>query len=162
MERKERRTTKKPLKKVEKKKEKNTSKFKISYKVLKKPSNFTLVFGILYIMLIILSIIGRVSTLEYTSTTEVTFAVVLKEFVVPFITAALFIVTSIMYKKKPVYGVALELGIGFSMVANVFVSVFTVGFDIIALLLTLIIPVIVIVHSILTLKKLKQTEKEAK
>lgn len=134
---------------------------KISFKILKKPGNFTLVFAILYIMLIVLGVIGRVSTLRYTSTTEVTFGAVIGEFLMPIIVAALLVVTTIVYYKNKVYGAALEIAIGFSMVVDVLISVITSGFDFLALLLTLIIPSILIVHSIITFKNIKKENKKS-
>ncbi len=134
---------------------------KASLRVLKNPANFTLVFAVTYIMLIILSIIGRISTLEYISTTEVTFGALISEFTMPFIVAALLGVTTIVYYKNKVYGAALELGVGMSMVANVLISVVMVGFDFFALLLTLVIPCILIIHASLTLKSIKKEKKKS-
>jgi Na+/H+ antiporter NhaC len=136
------------------------AKRKTSFKVLKKPENFTLVFAVLYIMLIIMSLIGRVSTLKYTSTTEVTFGTVLGEFTMPFIVVALLIVTTVVYYKNKVYGATLEIAVGLSMVMDILVSVFSSGFDILALLLTLVLPCILIIHSIITLMNIKKENKK--
>ena len=141
-------------------KSKDKSKRRVSFKVLKNPANFTLVFTVAYIMLIILSVISRVSTLKYTSTTDVTFGAVMGEFILPIIVCALLVVTTLIYNKKKVYGAALEIATGFSMVADVFVSVFTAGFDILALLLTLVIPSILIIHAVITIKSIKNENKK--
>ncbi|MBR6688910.1 MAG: hypothetical protein IKL68_02715 [Clostridia bacterium] len=146
---------------VKKQQELKQNNRKLNFKVLKKPGNFTLVFATAYIMLIILSVIGRISTLKYTSTTEVTFGAVIGEFLMPIIVAALLIVTTIIYYKNRVYGAALEMSVGLSMVVDVLISVFTSGFDFLALLLTLIIPSTLIVHSIITLKAIKKEKKKS-
>ncbi len=151
----------KDVKRATRKINKKDTKKKVSFKVLKNPANFTLFFAVIYIMLIILSIIGRISTLEYTSTTEVTFGTLISEFAMSFIVAALLGVTTIVYYKNKVYGAALELGVGMSMVADVIISVIMVGFDITALLLTLVIPCILIIHSIYTLKGVKKEKKKS-
>lgn len=157
--------TKRRERKVEVNKEKNKLNNKarrtLSFKVLKKPSNFTLVFTMAYIMLIILSIISRVSTLKYTSTTDVTFGTVMGEFILPIIVCALLVVTTMLYNKSKVYGAALEIAVGFSLVADVLVSVFTAGFDVVALLLTLVIPSILIIHSMLVIKSIKKEKKKS-
>ncbi len=134
---------------------------KVSFKVLKKPSNFTLVFTMAYIMLIILSVISRISTLKYTSTTDVTFGAVMGEFILPIIVCALLVVTTMLYNKSKVYGAALELAVGFSLVADVLVSVFTAGFDIVALLLTLVIPSILIIHALIIIMSIKKSKKKS-
>lgn len=157
--------TKRRERKVEVNKEKNKlnnkARRKVSFKVLKKPSNFTLVFTMAYIMLIILSIVSRVSTLKYTSTTDVTFGAVMGEFILPIIVCALLVVTTMLYNKSKVYGAALEIAVGFSLVADVLVSVFTAGFDVVALLLTLVIPSILIIHSMLVIKSIKKEKKKS-
>ena len=140
---------------------KKDNKKKVSLKVLKNPANFTLVFTVIYVMLIILSIIGRISTLEYTSTTEVTFSALISEFAMPFIVAALLGVTTIVYYRNKVYGAALELGVGMSMIADVIISVVIVGFDFMALLLTLIIPCALMIHAVVTLKGVKKEKKKS-
>ena len=112
-------------------------------------------------MLIILSIIGRISTLEYTSTTEVTFSALIGEFAMPFIVAALLGVTTVVYYRNKIYGAALELGVGMSMVADVIISVILVGFDFISLLLTLLIPCVLMIHAIITLRNVKKENKKS-
>ena len=92
----------KDIKRTTRKINKKDTKKKVSFKVLKNPANFTLVFAVLYIMLIILSIIGRISTLEYTSTTEVTFSALIGEFAMPFIVAALLGVTTVVYYRNKI------------------------------------------------------------
>ena len=159
--RKERRISKptiESVKKVGKSKKNNKS---LSFKVLRKPGNFTLIFALAYIMLIIMGVIGRISTLEYTSTTEVTFGAVIGEFTMPLVLASLLVVTAIVYYKNKVYGAALEISAGLSMVVDVLISVVTTGFDITALLLTLIIPSILIIHSIITFKTIKKENKKS-
>ncbi len=151
-------TTSEAEKKVTKDKKNNS---RLSFKVLRKPGNFTLIFALTYIMLIIMGVIGRISTLEHTSTTEVTFGAVMGEFTMPLVLAALLVVTAIVYYKNKVYGAALEISAGLSMIVDVLISVVTTGFDIMALLLTLIIPSILIIHSILTFKIIKKENKKS-
>ncbi|MBR6613616.1 MAG: hypothetical protein IKK84_02490 [Clostridia bacterium] len=151
----------KDIKRTTRKINKKDTKKKVSFKVLKNPANFTLVFAVLYIMLIILSIIGRISTLEYTSTTEVTFSALIGEFAMPFIVAALLGVTTVVYYRNKIYGAALELGVGMSMVADVIISVILVGFDFISLLLTLLIPCVLMIHAIITLRNVKKENKKS-
>ena len=151
----------KDIKRATRKINKKDTKKKVSFKVLKNPANFTLVFAVLYIMLIILSIIGRISTLEYTSTTEVTFSALIGEFAMPFIVAALLGVTTVVYYRNKIYGAALELGVGMSMVADVIISVILVGFDFISLLLTLLIPCVLMIHAIITLRNVKKENKKS-
>ena len=139
---------------------KDKSKKRVSMKVLKKPGNFTLVFTIAYIMLIILSVISRISTLKFTSTTDVTFGAVMGEFILPIIAASLLVVTTLLYNKSRVYGAALEIAVGFALVADVLVSVFTAGFDMLALSLTLIIPSILIIHALIVITSIKKGKKK--
>jgi uncharacterized protein (DUF697 family) len=79
----------------------------------------------------------------------------------PLVLASLLVVTAIVYYKNKVYGAALEISAGLSMVVDVLISVVTTGFDITALLLTLIIPSILIIHSIITFKTIKKENKKS-
>ena len=123
---------------------------------VKRPKNIVIIFTVIYFFMVIISVIGRVSTLNKISTTDVNFIGVAKEFWFSIVVIILLVITIIAYNKKGIYGVSLEFAIGLSMLANVLVSVITVGFNIVALLGTLILPSILIAHSILTLKSINK------
>ena len=129
---------------------------KINAKEKKISCNTVIVFTLIYILMVVISVIERVTTLKDLSTTDITFIAVLKEFWFPFAMIALLIVTIFSYIKREIYGVAMELAVAFSMLANVIISVVVVGFDIGALIGTLILPFILVIHSVFVIVKLKR------
>ena len=140
---------------------KKESKKKLDFKVLRKPENFVLIFTLLYIMLLIVGIIERVSVLEHTSTTGVGLLVILKEFGYSFVITILLMISYMLYLKNKMYGVVLEAAVAFSMLIDIVISVAVVGFDFIALIAALVLPMILMIHAVLTISKMKKKTKKS-
>ena len=125
-------------------------------KSIKRPYNTVMLFAIIYTLMVIISMIERISILKNISTTNISFVVVTKEFCFPIVVIILLFITSIVYRKKLIYGVAIEMAVGSSMILNIITSVILVGFELGALIGTLIIPLIILAHAIIMLMQIKK------
>ena len=121
--------------------------------------NVVLVLGIVYALISLLAVISYVSKMNTISTTHVTIESVLSAVWWQILMIALFAITYIMYTKKTVFGILLEVVMGMAMLVYIVISVVTMGIDILALMIELVYPLILVFHGLLELKKLNKKVK---
>ena len=125
-----------------------------------KSRNVLLVLGIIYTLITILAIITYVSKMNNISTTPVTFGSVLGSAWWQLLMIVLFILTYVLYSKKPLLGTLLEVVMGMAMLVYIIISVATMGIDILALLIELIYPLILVFHGLSEFKKINRKSKK--
>lgn len=127
-----------------------------------KSKNILLILGIIYTLLTILAVTSYVSNTNNISTTPVTLISVLGSIWWQLLMIVMFAITYILYTKKPLLGMLVEIALGVSMLINVIISVVVMGLDLLALTIELIYPVVLITHGLLELLKFKQKSKKNK
>lgn len=125
-----------------------------------KSKNILLILGIIYTLLTILAVTSYVSNTNNISTTPVTFISVIGSIWWQLLMIIMFVVTYILYTKKPFLGMLVEIALGVSMLINVIISVAVMGLDLLALTIELIYPVVLITHGFLEFMKLRQKNKK--
>lgn len=121
--------------------------------------NILLVLGIIYTMITILAVVSYTSRMNSISTTPVTFGSVLGAIWWQLLMIVLFVVTYILYNKKILFGVLLEIIMGLAMLIYIVVSVVVVGPNLLAILIELIYPLILVFHGLTQLKTLNNKKK---
>ena len=128
-----------------------------------KAPNIILVLGLVYTLITILAVISYVSRVGEISTTAVTFRTIFNAVWWQILMIILFATCYILYKKKTLLGVLLEIVMAMAMLVYIVISVATMGINFLALLIGLIYPLILSMHGLLELKKLnKQSKKKRK
>ena len=134
-------------------------------KILKKSKlknkSIILILGTIYTLISILAVISYVSAMNTISTTPVTLSSIFSAVWWQLLMIILFGVVFILYSKKQILGILLEIIMGISMLVYMLISIWMMGINILALLVELIYPVILTVHGTLELKKLSKTKKSA-
>jgi len=121
--------------------------------------NILLVLGIIYTMITILAVVSYTSRMNSISTTPVTFGSVLGAIWWQLLMIVLFVVTYVLYNKKILFGVLLEIIMGLAMLIYIVVSVVVVGPNLLAILIELIYPLILVFHGLTQLKTLNNKKK---
>ena len=121
--------------------------------------NILLILGIIYTLITILALVSYVSKINSMSTTPITIGSVIEDISWQLIMIALFAITYIVYAKKPVLGVLLEIIMGMAMLVYIVISVAIMGINFLALLIELIYPLILISHGLIEFKKLNKKKK---
>lgn len=121
--------------------------------------NILLVLGIVYTMITILAVMSYTSRMNSISTTPVTFGSVLGAIWWQLLMIVLFVVTYVLYNKKILFGVLLEIIMGLAMLIYIVVSVVVVGPNLLAILIELIYPLILVFHGLTQLKTLNNKKK---
>ncbi len=125
-----------------------------------KAQNVILLLGLIYILITILAVISYVSRVGEISTTAVTFGTVMNAVWWQILMIILFATCYILYKKKALFGVLLEIIMAMAMLVYIVISVATMGINFLALLIELIYPLILSTHGLLELKKLNRQSKK--
>lgn len=121
--------------------------------------NILLILGIIYTLITILALVSYVSKINSMSTTAITIGSVIEDISWQLIMIVLFAITYIVYAKKPVLGVLLEIIMGMAMLVYIVISVAIMGINFLALLIELIYPLILISHGLVEFKKLNKKKK---
>ena len=121
--------------------------------------NILLILGIIYTLITIVALVSYVSKINSMSTTPITIGSVIEDISWQLIMIALFAITYIVYAKKPVLGVLLEIIMGMAMLVYIVISVAIMGINFLALLIELIYPLILISHGLIEFKKLNKKKK---
>ena len=128
-----------------------------------KAQNIILVLGVIYTLITILAVVSYVSKMNSISTTAVTLSTVVGAVWWQVLMIVLFGTCYILYKKKVLFGILLEIIMAMSMLVYIVISVATMGIDLLALLVELIYPLILACHGLLGLKSLNsKTRKKRK
>lgn len=128
-----------------KRKGKNQSKFK--------NTNIILILGLIYVLITVLAIISYASQMNNMSTTVVTFGTIIGAVWWQILMIGLFVITYILYNKKTILGILLEIIMGIAMLIYIIISVAIMGIDFLALLIELVYPLILTFHGLTELKK---------
>ena len=128
-----------------------------------KTPNIILILGLVYTLITILAIISYVSRIKEISTTVVTFGTVIGDVWWQILMIVLFAICYILYKRRHLFGILLEIIMAMSMLVYIVISVATMGINFIALLIELIYPLVLAFHGLMELKKInKQKSKKRK
>ena len=125
-----------------------------------KKANIILILGVVYTLITILAIISYVSDMNTISTTNIGFMGVIKAIWWQLLMIALFAITYMLYNKKELLGVLLEIIMGLSMLVYIVISVAMMGANLLAILIELIYPLLLIGHGLLVLINLNKTKKK--
>lgn len=121
-----------------------------------------LILGVIYTLISILAVITYVSKMNTVSTTPVTIGSVLGAVWWQILMIILFAVTYIVYNKKDILGILLEIVMGMAMLVYIVISVATMGIDVFAIIVELIYPLILVTHGLICLKKLNKKTRRKK
>ena len=128
-----------------------------------KSKNVIAVLGLIYTLITILAIISYVSRIKDISTTVVTFGTVIGDVWWQILMIVLFAVCYILYNRRALLGVLLEIIMAMAMLVYIVISVATMGINFLALLIELIYPLVLTLHGLMELKRInKQTKKKEK
>ena len=112
-----------------------------------------LILGLIYALITILAITSYVSNMNSISTTSVTVGTVLGAVWWQILMIILFAVCYILYNRKILFGILLEIIMAMSMLVYIVVSVATMGINFFALIIELIYPLILTFHGLSELKR---------
>ena len=124
-----------------------------------KAQSVILVLGLIYTLITILAVISYVSRIKEISTTVVTLGTVMGAVWWQILMIVLFAICYVLYKRRPLFGILLEIIMAMSMLVYIVISVATMGINFLALLIELIYPLVLAFHGLIELKK---TNKQAK
>lgn len=119
-----------------------------------KSKNILLILGLIYTLISILAVISYISNMSTISTTPITFNNVLGAVWWQLLMITLFVITYVLYTKKPILATLLEVVMGMAMLVYIVISVATMGVDIFALFVELVYPLVLIFHGLTEFKKL--------
>lgn len=125
-----------------------------------KPQNIILVLGLVYTLITILAVTSYVSRMKEISTTVVTFGTVMGAVWWQILMIVLFMICYILYNRRKLLGILLEIIMSMSMLVYIVISVATMGINFIALLIELIYPLVLALHGLNELKKLNKQAKK--
>ena len=127
-----------------------------------KSRNILLILGLVYTLITILAVISYVSKTNSMSTTAVTFGNVLSAVWWQILMIVLFAIAYVLYSKKPIFGMLLEMMIGIAMLVYIVISVAMMGIDFLALVIELVYPLILVLHGLTEFKKLSKKKNTKK
>jgi len=127
-----------------------------------KSRNILLILGLAYTLITILAVISYVSKTNSMSTTAVTFGNVLSAVWWQILMIVLFAIAYVLYSKKPIFGMLLEMMIGIAMLVYIVISVAMMGIDFLALVIELVYPLILVLHGLTEFKKLSKKKNTKK
>ena len=118
--------------------------------------NIILILGLIYTLITILAVTSYVFKMNSISTTAVTFVAILGDVWWQLLMIILFAVCYILYNRKILFGVLLEIIMAMSMLVYITISVATMGINFLALVIELIYPFVLAIHGLSELKKLNR------
>lgn len=121
--------------------------------------NVVLILGIIYTLITILAVVSYISKTSSMSTTPVTIGNVMGAVSWQLIMIFLFVVTYLLYTKKTIMGVLLEIVMGMAMLVYIVISVATMGIDLLALIIELIYPLILVFHGLIQFRKINKKKR---
>ena len=124
--------------------------------------NVILILGIIYTLITVLAVVSYISKTNSMSTTPVTIGNVMGAVAWQLIMIFLFVVTYLLYTKKTIVGVLLEIVMGMAMLVYIVISVATMGIDLLALIIELIYPLILVFHGLIQFKKINKKQRTKK
>ena len=124
--------------------------------------NVLLILGIIYTLITILAIISYLSQMSSISSTPITFWGVLGTIWFQIVIIILFGISYLLYTKKPIIGMLLEVIMGLAMLVYIIISVALMGIDIFALIIELVYPLILVFHGLKEFKKLNKKQNRQK
>ena len=126
-----------------------------------KAQSVIMILGLVYTLITILAVVSYVSRIEEVSTTVVTFGTVMSAVWWQILMIVLFTVSYILYNRKQMLGILIEIIMAMAMLVYIVISVATMGINFIALLIELIYPLVLALHGLSELKKIniKQRKK---
>ena len=124
--------------------------------------NVLLILGLVYTLISILAVVSYVSNMNNISTTPVTVGSVLGAVWWQILMIILFAVAYILYTKKTKLGILLEIIMGIAMLVYIIVSIWSMGLDLLAIVIEMIYPVILVSHGLTQLKSLNMKIKRKK
>ena len=118
--------------------------------------NIILILGLIYALITILAVTSYVSNMNSISTTSVTFGTVIGDVWWQILMIVLFAACYILYNRKILFGILLEIIMAMSMLVYIVISVAAMGINLLALIIELIYPFILTFHGLSELKKLNR------
>ena len=128
-------------------------------KVKTNNKNIVLILGLVYTLISVLAVISYVSRMNTISSTPLTFAAIFSDIWWQMLMIILFVVTYVLYIKKPVLGTILEIIMGMAMLVYMVITIAIIGINAIALLIELIYPLVLIYHGLIEFKKIMKKSK---